>query len=223
MEEKTPVWRILLSVVFVIVVLVRIVNRCSTPERNSYSSEDYTKLTKSFITNRGPEEKNSEEASNNLFYESYDSIGKLYEENAGNFHITKLEKDSLFPLDLSTRINIEKNSYIQKSYDDTLKMAIKLPDNTSIFVHSYEGAGDMIENFKKVKNHLSLQNINVKLDKPETKYISYHYLKNGKKCFGYALLAQENRYFSFVEIENSSIPKSSLEKKTFNYVMQMTR
>jgi hypothetical protein len=135
----------------------------------------------------------------------------------------KTDKDSLLSLDLTASLKVDKNSFIQKNYDDTLNLAVKMPDNTTILMHSYEGSGDLTDNFKAVKKSRELSNIKNIIDKKDVKYISYNYLNEGIKKTGFALLTETDRYFSFIEIENSQIPKSQLEKRAMQVMMQLSK
>jgi hypothetical protein len=167
---------------------------------------------------------NIQNISNDIFYESYDSINQLGDSEMAIYHIQKVKKDTLLPLDLTAKINVDANSYIQKNYDDSLKLAVKLPDNTSIFMHSFEAnSGDALENLKMVKKKKNIQNISLKLDEPNSKFVSYNYKQNGKKYNGYALISKEDGQYTSIEFENNKLSKDELEMKTFLFLAQLTK
>ncbi|KQR92445.1 hypothetical protein ASG01_11015 [Chryseobacterium sp. Leaf180] len=223
MESKS-FWRTVLTVGLLLFALIRIAMMCG---KSSYRSldhdENYQRMVTSLQEGRRIQEKTREKASNNLFYQNYDSISKLNDSQMNFYKVMKTDKDSLLSLDLTASLKVDKNSFIQKNYDDTLNLAVKMPDNTTILMHSYEGSGDLTDNFKAVKKSRELSNIKNIIDKKDVKYISYNYLNEGIKKTGFALLTETDRYFSFIEIENSQIPKSQLEKRAMQVMMQLSK
>jgi len=224
MDNKS-VWRTILSVGLCLFALIRLAMTCSksSSRNDSYNDTNYEDVSGLLKQNRGYYQNATQNSDNDLFYKSYADLSQLTESEKAVNHVMKIDKDTLLPLDLSSKIKVEKNSYIQKSYDDTLKTAIKLPDNTSIFLHSYEGNGDLIDNFKSVKRKKEIKNITFKLDQPDTKYVSYNYTANGEKYNGLALVTKENNYFTFIEFENNKISKYQLESKTLTFIADIAR
>ncbi|PQA93307.1 hypothetical protein B0A70_09095 [Chryseobacterium piscicola] len=162
-------------------------------------------------------------ASNDLFYESYDSISKLSDFEKENYKVIKLKKDSLILLDVVSKINVEAGAYFQKNYDDTLSWAIKKPDNTSIFLHSYDTADDLMTNFKAVKRKFNLQDFDIKVDDKDSKFVSYSFKNKGKKTNGCALLASGQGHFTALEIESNILSKDELQMKAFSLIAQIAK
>ncbi|ANF49489.1 hypothetical protein A0O34_02495 [Chryseobacterium glaciei] len=227
--DNKPVWRTILSVAFGLFALVRLAMTCNKMSSNSSSSSNYQTQTYQNMTSAIEDSKNNyqnniQDLSNDIFYESYDSISKLGDSEMAIYRIKKVKKDTLLPLDLTAKINIDANSYIQKNFDDSLKLAVKLPDNTSIFMHSYESKnGDVLDNLKSLKKKKDIQNISLKLDEPNSKFVSYNYKQNGKKYNGYALISKEDGQYTSIEFENNKLSKDELEMKTFVFLSQLTK
>ncbi|MFP3594182.1 hypothetical protein [Chryseobacterium sp. SIMBA_038] len=227
--DNKPVWRTILSVAFGLFALVRLAMTCNKMSNNSsssniYQTQSYQNMTSALEDSKNNYQNNIQDLSNDIFYESYDSISKLGDSEMAIYRIKKVKKDTLLPLDLSAKINIDANSYIQKNFDDSLKLAVKLPDNTSIFMHSYEAKnGDALENLKSLKKKKDIQNISLKLDEPNSKFVSYNYKHNGKKYNGYALISKEDGQYTSIEFENNKLTKDELEMKTFVFLSQLTK
>jgi len=226
--DNKPVWRTILSVAFGLFALVRLAMTCNKMSDNSSSGNDQTQTYQSMSSaikeSNNNYQNNIQNISNDIFYESYDSINQLGDSEMAIYHIQKVKKDTLLPLDLTAKINVDANSYIQKNYDDSLKLAVKLPDNTSIFMHSFEAnSGDALENLKMVKKKKNIQNISLKLDEPNSKFVSYNYKQNGKKYNGYALISKEDGQYTSIEFENNKLSKDELEMKTFLFLAQLTK
>lgn len=227
--DNKPVWRTILSVAFGLFALVRLAMTCnkmsnSSSSSNIYQTQSYQNMTSTLEDSKNNYQNNIQDLSNDIFYESYDSISKLGDSEMAIYRIKKVKKDTLLPLDLSAKINIDANSYIQKNFDDSLKLAVKLPDNTSIFMHSYEAKnGDALENLKSLKKKKNIQNISLKLDEPNSKFVSYNYKQNGKKYNGYALISKEDGQYTSIEFENNKLTKDELEMKTFAFLSQLTK
>lgn len=227
--DNKPVWRTILSVAFGLFALVRLAMTCNKMSNNSsssniYQTQSYQNMTSAIEDSKNNYQNNIQDLSNDIFYESYDSISKLGDSEMAIYRIKKVKKDTLLPLDLSAKINIDANSYVQKNFDDSLKLAVKLPDNTSIFMHSYEAKnGDALENLKSLKKKKDIQNISLKLDEPNSKFVSYNYKQNGKKYNGYALISKEDGQYTSIEFENNKLTKDELEMKTFVFLSQLTK
>jgi hypothetical protein len=91
-----------------------------------------------------------------------------------------VKSDTLVPVDLTSKISVEPKSFIQKNHDDSLQLAVKLPDNTSIFIHSYSSKDGMMDNFKALKKKKNIANIKLKVDEPDSKFVGYTYQYGGK-------------------------------------------
>lgn len=222
--ENKPAWRSLLSIGIILFAVIRIALTCSRSSESSYmESPEYKRLTTGLRNGALLRQKREETASNDLFYESYDSIRKLAPEERERFGVIEMKKDSLVPLDLSAKIKAEKNSFIQKNYDDTLSMAVKFPDDISMFMHSYKGTGTLMDNFRSVKKGRELKNISFNVDKPDSKFLSYRYTVKGRKYNGIAMMGKENNRFTFIEFESNDLPKEALELKAVTAMRGMTK
>lgn len=212
--ENKPAWRSLLSIGIILFAVIRIALTCSRSTEKSYTENpEYQRLTNGLREGALLRQRKEKTASNDLFYESYDSIRKLTAEERERFGVTETEKDSLVPLDLSAKIKVEKNGFIQKNYDDTLSMAVKFPDNTFLFMHSYGGSGTLMDNFKSVKKGRELENISFTVNKPDSKFLSYRYTVKGIKYNGIVMMGKENSRFTFIEFESTDLPKEALQLK----------
>lgn len=223
--DNRPMWRNILSILFALFVIIRIAMTCSKANSgNSYSDTSYNDATSRLLQQSQEFAKvAAQNSDNDLFDKNYEYIGQMTESEKAVNNVFKIEKDTLYPLDLASKIELKKGSYIQKSYDDTLKTAIKLPDNTSIFIHSYSGTGDLLDNFKIVKKKKDIKNISLRVDKEDTKYLSYKYTNDGEKYNGFAMLTKESEYFSFIEFENNKISKDELEGVTLAFIAQIAK
>jgi hypothetical protein len=153
MNER-PVWKTILSVAVCLLAVIRLAITCSrTSNRSSYSSYSDTSYenVNSLIQNYRNKDLQNNDESNDLFYENYDSINKLNDSEKSIFRVVKVKSDTLVPVDLTSKISVEPKSFIQKNHDDSLQLAVKLPDNTSIFIHSYSSKDGMMDNFKALK------------------------------------------------------------------------
>jgi len=222
--NNSSAWKTVLTVALCLISIIRIAMTCNKSSQSSYSDNSYNDVSALMSRNYERQAKAADNrASNDLFYESYDSISSLSDSEKENYSVIKLKKDSLILLDVLSKINVESGAYFQKNYDDTLSLAIKKPDNTSIFLHSYDTAEDMMMNFKSVKRKLNLQDLNIKIDNKDSKFVSYSFKNRGKKTNGYALLAADKGHFTALEIESSKLSKDDLEMKAFSLIAQIAQ
>lgn len=223
--EDRPVWKIVLSIALTLIGVIKLAVTCSqSSNRSSYSSNSYEN-TNSLFDRYGSTQESAidKQKSNDLFYESYDSISKLNDSERTSFHVSKVKKDTLLPLDLTSKINIESKSFVQKNYDDSLKLAVKLPDNTSIFLHTYDSQADLLENFKALKKNREPGKISTEVDDKSSKIISYSYKYKDKNYNGCALLAKGEGHFTSIEFENSKMSKSEIYLVAFTYLAQLSK
>jgi hypothetical protein len=224
MNNNSSVWKTILTVVIALISVVRLAMTCNKSSQSSYSDTSYNDVSALMSKNYERQAKAADDtASNDLFYESYDSISKLSDFEKENYKVIKLKKDSLILLDVVSKINVEAGAYFQKNYDDTLSWAIKKPDNTSVFLHSYDTADDLMTNFKAVKRKLNLQDLDIKVDDKDSKFVSYSFKNNGKKTNGYALLASGQGHFTALEIESNILSKDELQMKAFSLIAQIAK
>ncbi|MCX8533930.1 hypothetical protein [Chryseobacterium luquanense] len=225
MQER-PVWKNILSIVLCLFVVIRLVMMCNKSSDKSYSEKSYEDANFPIQQSSYKYDSDSykdESASNDLFYENYDSINKMNDVQMAIFKVIKVKKDTLLPLDFNSKIKIEAKSFIQKNYDDSLQIAVKLPDNTSLFLHSYSSKNDMLENFKAIKKNKNLGNISTEIDKKNSKIINYSYTYKDKKYSGCALIAKEDEQFTSFEFENNKMSKSEIYLLAITYLTNMLK
>ena len=78
-------------------------------------------------------------------------------------------------------------------------------------------------NFKAVKRKLNLQDLDIKVDDKDSKFVSYSFKNNGKKTNGYALLASGQGHFTALEIESNILSKDELQMKAFSLIAQIAK
>lgn len=225
MDDK-PVWKTILSVGLALFAIIRLAMTCSNMSGNSsknYQTDQSESLNYMLQKSRDQYQSTIENASNDIFNASYDSISQLSDAEMAIYKIKKVKKDTLLPLDLTAKINVESNSFIQKNYDDSLKIAVKLPDNTTIFLHDYESSGEALETLKSLKQKKNIQNVSLELDEPNSKFVSYNYKDKGKKYNGFALISKEGNQFTSLEFENNKISKNELQMKAFTFLAQIIK
>ncbi|MBD8082603.1 hypothetical protein [Chryseobacterium caseinilyticum] len=222
--NNSSAWKTVLTVALCLISIIRIAITCNKSSQSSYSDSSYNDVSALMSRNYERQTKAADDtASNNLFYESYDSISQLSDFEKENYSVIKLKKDSMILLDVSSKIKVESGAYFQKNYDDTLSLAIKKPDNISIFMHSYDTADDLMTNFKSVKRKLNVQDLKIKLDDKDSKFVSYSFENRGKKTNGYALLTSDKGHFTALEIESNRLSKDDLEIKAFSLITELTQ
>lgn len=221
-HRETPVWRILLSVGIAIFAVGRLAYTCSrqnTAKDQNVELQQMLQETQSQYQEAARlRQAETERISNRIMYIPYDSLEKMEESQRNVYKIMKVEKDSMLRLDISTKIKIAQNSYFQKNFDDSLKMAIKTPENLTMFIHDFSGEGNIKENFislKKYKNPVDVKEESVS----STKILSYTITQEGKKFNGYALCFQNGGYFCFIEFESDKLKKADLKLKALTYLI----
>lgn len=221
--NDNPVWKTILSIAVCLFAVIRLAITCSNnSKRSSYSDTSYQNVN-SLIQHYRNENVQNNDLSNDLFYESYDSISKLNDAEKAIFRVVKVKNDTLLPIDLTSKISIGPKSFVQKNHDDSLQLAMKLPDNTSIFIHTYSSNDGLTDNLKALKKKKNIENIKVKVDDPDSKFVSYTYQYGGKKYNGCALLAKEDGQFTSLEFENNKLSKEDLQMKAITFVSQLAK
>jgi hypothetical protein len=95
--DNKPVWRTILSVVLGLFAIFRIATTCNKNSSSSSYSSNYQPQSYQSVTNAIEESKNNyrnniQNISNDIFYESYDSINKLGDSEMTIYHIKKVKK-----------------------------------------------------------------------------------------------------------------------------------
>lgn len=158
-----------------------------------------------------------ENAAKNIFYSSYenlDSLGNAYREGYG---IKKVTEDSLVRLDLLNEVKIPKKSFFLNNYDDTLRFAVKFPDNTILYAHDLQSNDDTEVILKSIKgNAIS----NVKKDEM-TKGLGvfeYKIEKNSKIYNGFSFVTQEKGNVNFMEFESAEKSAEVLKRDAVDFL-----
>ena len=163
---------------------------------------------------------NRQTISNLLFYKPYKQLDSLPQENKALYSVYKLDKDTVVNLDIETKIKIPKESYFQKNYDDSLKMAFKSPDDIVVFVHDFTGKGSNEDNLKSIKRGLNLQAFKTEENKTDnTNLFSYTVTQNGTTYNGYAMGFKNDNYFLFLEFESDKVSKEGLKVRALTYLL----
>lgn len=225
--DNRPVWKTVLSVAVCLIAVIRLAITCSKSSRSSDYDNTFRNANALYEQNSynaaGYRSVRDKSISNDLLYEDYDSISKMDSSQKEAMSVRKVQKDTLVPITVNSKINVEAGSFVQKNYDDSLKIAIKFPDNTTLFMHSYISKEDMVENLKAIKKKKGIENVDIIMDEPDSKFISYTYKSSGKKYNGCALLAREKDLFTSLEFENDKISKKDLQKKAAEYILQVAK
>lgn len=225
--DNRPVWKTFLGIALCLFAVIRLAVTCSKSSRSSDDDTTFRNANAIYEQSKynaaGYGSGTDKSLSNDLFYEDYDSISNMDNAQKEAMHVRKVQKDTLIPLTINSKINIESQSFVQKNYDDSLRIAIKLPDNTTLFLHSYSSKGSMVENLKATKKKRNIENVDIMMEEPNSSFISYTYKYSGKKYNGFALLAKEKDQFTSLEFENDRISKKDLRTKAAEYILQVTK
>ncbi|OYU79174.1 MAG: hypothetical protein CFE23_15370 [Flavobacterium sp. BFFFF1] len=221
-QESRPVWRIVLTVVIVIVMLFRIANACSK-KRQAYQTSPATETYDQDMQRRIQESQQQykryeEKQSNDLFYASYSALDTLSPEVRRKSHFTKVRRDTLIAYDISSNVKVDRNSLYQNNYDDSLRGAIKTPKGLAIFMHAFEFKGDVSEGLKSVKRGCKLRQ--VKFEKiASSQSMSYTITKQNVVYRGYALAFLHDGLLSTFEFESSSENTAQLKSDALSFLL----
>lgn len=152
---------------------------------------------------------------------TYKQLDSISESEKNVFKVIKLKKDTLVALDYHSKLKLSKEWYFQKNYDDSLKMAIKMPDDITVFVHDFESRQKLEDNFKSIKRGLNLQSFAVEIATDDSKLVSYTIKKDNIPFNGYAFCVEQDNYFMFIEFESSTLSKAAVQEKALNFIRDL--
>lgn len=223
MEEENgrPIWKSVLSVLFTIFLVIRLIYTCSY-KTNTAADNKNDLVNFQIDTQKNNEHfKNvREKTSNNFLYTRYESLDSLSSLEKENYGVLKLEKDSLVYIDLSTQIKIPKHFYFQNNHDDTLRIAFKSPENLTLFIHDFETKEEIEKNFKILKTDYNLQKYKVENSIGEIKFISYKISKDKKRYNGYAICFKRKEFQTFFEFESEKLSRDKLKLNAIHFLSQ---
>ncbi|WP_316803090.1 hypothetical protein [Pedobacter nototheniae] len=153
-----------------------------------------------------------------VFYFGYNYLDTISKFQKEIYQMVKLDKDSLVNIDFTTKFKVLKNSYLQNTHDNTLRYAVKTPQNLSIFIHSVEGKSTLNDAFKSLKGDAQLRNFRdfIKLGKT-SKFVSYSIRKKAATFKGIACLMGDEEYKLFIEFESNKLSQMDLEAIALRY------
>ncbi len=224
--NERPVWRSVLTICLFIFALIRFGFYCSKMDdrkRNTYKSDNdlnfeefRDKLKQQSYSGSAP---TATQDYGDVFYFGYNYLDTISESQKQIYKIVKLEKDSLINIDFTTKFRVLKNSYFQNTHDNTLRFAVKTPQNLSIFIHIVEDKSTLNNAFKTLKNDSQLSNLRdfIKLGK-SSKFVSYSIKKKASPFKGVACLMGDDEYKLFIEFESNKLSQTDLEAKALRYI-----
>lgn len=221
-RKETPVWRIVLSVLLAIFMVVRLIIAFSKAGSTNSSAvvPDNEAVRRNMEQTQSLIENGLNKRSNNILYTEYQTLDKFPQAEKDLYKISKIENDTMIGFDLSSKIRIKKGYYFQNNHDDTLRMAIKTPKDLNIFVHDLTGKGELSENFKSIKKDGELQDFKFGESTKAAKIITYSLTKNNSKFNGYALAIQDTDYTVFIEFESTKMQKSELKTQAALFLLE---
>lgn len=220
--NEKPVWCSVLSVCLFLFAIIRIMVHCSnTDRREAYAPTPAT----SQFGGSFPQATTSLEHSipsksyNDMIYKSYNYLDTLNTLQKKILRLSKLKKDSLISLDLSTKIKIYKDSYLQNTHDDSLLFSVKTPKNLNILIHDFQTKKLIDNSFKSLKAGNRISNYkNLITISRDSKFVSYSIIKNSQSFKGVALIMKNKEYVTFIEFESNQVSQKNLEKTALNYI-----
>lgn len=222
--DGTPAWRNVLSILVTCFLVIRLLYTCSNMSNRNSSGinpeivnfQDTQKIMQESIERN---EKRREIVSNNIMYQTYQGLDSLNSIQKEEFGILKLERDTLIYVDLSTKIRIPKDYYLQNNHDDTLRMAFKSPQNLNIFIHDFDSKETLATNLKSIKHDKELQKLK------ESKLsifnlMTYKITDHNKKYNGYAFCFKVEGSQTFFEFESAALSSDQLREKAHDYLFK---
>ncbi|HLP64808.1 hypothetical protein [Flavobacterium sp.] len=215
MSEDRPAWKIMLSVCITLFMVGRLMYTCSNMnnQKSNYNSNPLPNVDYDYV--RALREEQISTKSNQFLYLSYKQLDSVSESERKLYQVKKLEKDTLVSLDIETKIKIAKEWYLQKNYDDSLKLAFKTPENLTVFIHDFESKENTDAVFKSLKRGSDLKS--VVMEGEDLKTITYTVNKNNSLFNGYAFCFKQDSYYLFLEFESNTINKEALKTKAITY------
>lgn len=213
-------WRSLLSILLLVIAVIRIIVTCSksdttTNTLNNVLEDNSREQMEANIRNA----KISQQNTNDYLYNSYQFIDSLSDQEQKQNYVTKLSKDSLLTIDLSSKIVVEKNNFIQNNHDDTLRMAFKTPKELTIFIHDLESTNGITENLKALKKNCQLKIDKSTFNTKSFETLSYSITKEHKNINGFVLGFHKKEYWTFIEFESTKASKEQLKEDAIHFLI----
>lgn len=225
MSDERPVWKTVLSICVSLFLVIRLAYTCSkmSDPKPAYQQNVYQDLQNNeAIQNYQQAVREASTArSNKLLYLSYHALDSMPLNEKKQYAVTKLSQDTLVTLDLSTKIKVTKESFFQKNYDDSLKLAFKTPENLTVFIHDFESKQDCETNFKSLKRGMNLSSLQYDKGTAKAKLFAYSLTHNNIKFNGYCIGIQSDNYCLFLEFESDKIAKKALKEKALTYMLSV--
>lgn len=220
MNEEFPIWRKVVIFLFLLFSVIRLAYTCSKMNNRSSQNLNTDDLLNNQVyeDNSRIQQQNLEKKGNDFLYNSFKTLDSIDAAQKQVYSIIKLNKDSLIPFDMSTKIKVEKGFYFQNNHDDSLRLAFKLPKDLTIFIHDFESTNNEDENFKSLKKNARLKSFKLDDLLTKTKTTSYSITKNNTKFNGYALSFKNNNYQTFIEFESQKISGFELQMEALSYL-----
>jgi hypothetical protein len=225
MSDERPVWKTVLSISVSLFLVIRLVYTCSkmSDPQPAYPQNVYQDLQNNQAVQNYQQalRETSAAQSNQLLYLTYDALDSLPLNIKKLNAVTKLRNDTLVNLDISTKIKVKKESFFQKNYDDSLKLAFKTPENLTVFIHDFESKQDCETNFKSLKRGLHLSALQYDQGTTKAKLFAYSLTHNNVKFNGYCIGIQSDNYCLFLEFESDKIAKATLKETALTYMLSV--
>lgn len=225
MSDERPVWKTILSICISLFLVIRLAYTCSKmgDTKPAYQQNVYQDLQNNDAIQNYQQavQEASTSRSNTLLYLSYNALDSLPLNEKKLYAVTKLRQDTLVTLDLSTKIKITKESFFQKNYDDSLKLAFKTRDNLTVFIHDFESKQDCETNFKSLKRGMNLSALKYDKGTAKAKLFAYSLTQNNIKFNGYCIGIQSDNYCLFLEFESDKIAKAALKETALTYLLSI--
>ncbi|MDR6565004.1 MULTISPECIES: hypothetical protein [unclassified Arcicella] len=224
-KKEVPVWRILLSLAISIFFITRLFLEYSNLSSNtdSFHGDNPFKKAIQEITGEANEkfDKVKNNKSNEALYDKYADINVSLQEKREKDGIIKLVNDSLVNIDYYSKIKIPKNSYFQNNYSDSLKFAIKMPNNLNIFIHSFPAQGEVRDNFASLKRASDLKEFNFDYSIKDVLLFHYKLTENKIKFNGYGVVvSKEDAKLILMEFESKKLTQKELKKLLVKYIAE---
>ncbi|MBN8641519.1 MAG: hypothetical protein J0L86_06860 [Flavobacteriales bacterium] len=215
MSDDRATWKIMLSVCITLFMVGRLMYTCSNMNNKStnYNSTPLPNVDYDYV--RALREAQISSKSNQFLYLSYKQLDSVSESEKKLYQVKKLVKDTLVSLDIETKIKIAKDWYLQKNYDDSLKLAFKTPENLTVFIHDFESKENAEVVFKSLKRGSDLKS--VEIEGEDLKTITYTVNKNNSLFNGYAFCFAQDNYYLFLEFESNTMKKEALKTTALTY------
>lgn len=221
-EQGTPTWRTALSIISfgALIIKAGIMFFSSSPDK--YDDPLKTKLaTQEFqqALRRQHYLPSKSKQSNDILYTAYRDLNAFSSDQKSFYKLTKINKDTLIVLDLTSKIKLNKNDFYQNNHDESLMMAIKTAKDLNVFVHDSNKPGQLETQFTQIKADKKLRDF--KLEKlGKLSIATYRITKDKINLNGSALIFKDADYTTFLEFESNKLSKSGLRNEMLRFLSQ---